>query len=261
MTRPAPPRSAGAASAAPIPTRAARAHQRARVRGLWRLFGAVPLSVGRAAGDRVRSQARHQPVQLQQGFLLSEGLLPQLRDGGRRQAAQAAAAGAGRRDRRHPAGARRAGAGAALRRVHRRRGRHRRGHHRPAAGHGRAYRGQGLFGAGHGGPGPEGRRCVFARGAGRRAGSADEHTSGDGRGRPGAGRRPGGGHQRRRHGASVAGTHARAAQQRYRPDRRFRQESRLDPARRGAGLRIGRRVRQGACGHGGCGRAGGGAAG
>ena len=88
---------------------AARAHQRARVRGLWRLFGAVPLSVGRAAGDRVRSQARHQPVQLQQGFLLSEGLLPQLRDGGRRQAAQAAAAGAGRRDRRHPAGARRAG--------------------------------------------------------------------------------------------------------------------------------------------------------
>ena len=206
----------------PDPEAAARAHQRARVRGLRRLFGAVPLPVGRAAGDRVRPQARHQPVQLQQGFLLSEGLLPQLRDGGRRQAARPLAAG--RRDRRRspavpvlralmayssPAWAAPAWSPSAScwawPRISR-------------AGAVRCWTWRAW---------PR-RRRVFARGAGRRAGSADEHARGDGRGGPGAGRRPGGGHQRRRHGAPVAGTHARAAQQRHRADRRLRQESRLD---------------------------------
>lgn len=191
---------------------AARGHQRTRVRRLWRLFAEIALPVGGAAGDRVRAQARHQPVQLQQGLLLSEGLLPQLRHGGGWQAAQAARAGAGRRGRRRRAATGVAGAGAGLWRLHRRRGRHRRGHHRPVAGHGRAPGRQGLFGAGHGRPGAEGRRGVFARGAGADAGPPDEHPRGDGRGRPDAGRRPGGGHQRRRHGAAAAGPLARAAQ-------------------------------------------------
>ena len=46
-----------------------------------------------AAGDRARHQARDRPVGLQQGFLLRQRLLPELRHGARRQgAAQAKAA-------------------------------------------------------------------------------------------------------------------------------------------------------------------------
>ncbi len=45
------------------------------------------LPLGRAARDRVRPQAPDQPVELQQGLLLPEGLLPELRHG-RERAAQ-----------------------------------------------------------------------------------------------------------------------------------------------------------------------------
>ena len=62
----------------------ARGDQRDGVRGLRRLQREVELPVGRAAGDRVRPQAHHQPVHLQQGLFLREGLLPELRHGGGR---------------------------------------------------------------------------------------------------------------------------------------------------------------------------------
>ena len=57
-----------------------------------------------AARDRVRPQARDRPVLLQQGLLLRQGLLPELRHRRGRQAAQGQ--GAGRRRRRLPAAAR-----------------------------------------------------------------------------------------------------------------------------------------------------------
>ena len=62
----------------------ARHHQRAGLRGLRRLRREVELRLGAAAGDRVRPQAHHRPVVLQQGFLLREGLLPVVRHRARR---------------------------------------------------------------------------------------------------------------------------------------------------------------------------------
>ena len=44
----------------------------------------IELRLGAAAGDRVRPQAHHRPVVLQQGLLLREGLLPVLRHRARR---------------------------------------------------------------------------------------------------------------------------------------------------------------------------------
>ena len=67
-------------------SRPARDHQRAGVRGLRRLRRAVELRVGAAARDRVRPQAHDRPVELQQGLLLRQGLLPVLRHRGRRNA-------------------------------------------------------------------------------------------------------------------------------------------------------------------------------
>ena len=64
----------------------ARGHQRAGVRRLRRLQRAEQLPVGRAAGDRVRPQAHHQPEHLQQGHELPQGLLPELRHRRRRPA-------------------------------------------------------------------------------------------------------------------------------------------------------------------------------
>ena len=74
-------------------SRQARDHQRAGLRGLRRLRREVELRVGAAAGDRVGPQAHHRPVELQQGFLLPEGLLPVVRHGQRR-AAEEGRAGA-----------------------------------------------------------------------------------------------------------------------------------------------------------------------
>ena len=58
---------------------AARPDQSGRLRRLRRLLGAVELHLGRAAGDRVRAQAHHQSIRLQQGLFLPEGLLPVFR--------------------------------------------------------------------------------------------------------------------------------------------------------------------------------------
>ena len=66
---------------------APRHDQSGRLRRLRRLLGAVELHFGRAAGDRDGPQAHHQPVDLQQGLFLPEGLLPVLRHHRRRQAA------------------------------------------------------------------------------------------------------------------------------------------------------------------------------
>ena len=100
-TRPAPPRSAAAASAAPSPippsacsstTRSARAAATAR-----RSRNCVSVE---AARDRARPQARDRPVQLQQGLLLRERLLPELRHGAWRHACARPSAAA-RRVREH----------------------------------------------------------------------------------------------------------------------------------------------------------------
>ena len=73
--------------ARPVPRSGqARRHQRAGLRGLRRLRREVELRLGAAARDRVRPQAHHRPVELQQGLLLREGLLPVLRHGGGREA-------------------------------------------------------------------------------------------------------------------------------------------------------------------------------
>ena len=65
----------------------ARVHQPGGLRGLRRLLGRVQLPVGDAGRDRVRPQARDRPVVLQQGLLLPQRLLPELRHRRRRQAA------------------------------------------------------------------------------------------------------------------------------------------------------------------------------
>ena len=81
----------------PEPERRVR-DQRARLRGLRRLLGAVELHLDRAGRDRVRAQAAHQPELLQQGLLLPQGLLPELRQRRRRERAQGEPrGGAGRR--------------------------------------------------------------------------------------------------------------------------------------------------------------------
>ncbi len=73
----------------------ARHHQRARVRGLRRLWRKVQLRLGAAARNRVWPQAHHRPVVLQQGLLLREGFLPVVRHRARREAEE----GQGRRAR------------------------------------------------------------------------------------------------------------------------------------------------------------------
>ena len=70
-------------------SRQAGRHQRARLRGLRRLRRAIELRRHRAGRDRVRTEARHRPVELQQGLLLHQGLLPELRHGARRRGEEA----------------------------------------------------------------------------------------------------------------------------------------------------------------------------
>ncbi len=76
--------------ARPLPRpAAARLYQRSGLRRLRRLLGDLELPVGGAGRDRVRPQAGDRPVELQQGFLLPEGVLPELCHGAWRQFAQA----------------------------------------------------------------------------------------------------------------------------------------------------------------------------
>ena len=78
-------REAPAAQARPhARSAAARVHQRRRLRRLRRLLRPVELRVGQAAGNRVRPQAHDRPVGVQQGLLVREGLLPELRHRARR---------------------------------------------------------------------------------------------------------------------------------------------------------------------------------
>ena len=148
----------------------ARGHQRARLRGLRRLRRQVELRVGRAGRDRVRPQAHDRPELVQQGFLVREGLLPELRHRRGRHAAQAEE-GRGRRVSR-PARSRAAGDRRALRHPGHRHRRHRRRHDRRADRHGGAPRRQGLQRARHDGPRAEERRRRLARADRRHAGAA-----------------------------------------------------------------------------------------
>lgn len=85
-TRPAQRHTAECSSSAATTTW--RARQYPRMRRLRRLQHPVELRVGDAGGNRVRTQARHRPVVVKQGFLLPEWLLSELRQRQRRAAAQ-----------------------------------------------------------------------------------------------------------------------------------------------------------------------------
>ena len=74
-------------------SRQARLHQHAGLRGLRRLRREVELRVRAAGRDGIRPQAADRPVELQQGLLLRQRLLPVLRDGGRRDDPQGCAGG------------------------------------------------------------------------------------------------------------------------------------------------------------------------
>ena len=90
-------REAAAAQARPISrSRQARLHQRRGLRRLRRLRRQVELRLGAAARDRVRPQAPHRPVGLQQGLLVRRRLLSVVRHH-RRRAAEGARCAKSRR--------------------------------------------------------------------------------------------------------------------------------------------------------------------
>ena len=167
-----------------------RAHQRGSLRGMRRLRRAVELRVHPAAGDPAGPQTHHRPKLVQQGLLVREGVLPQLRHGRGRRAAQAGGAAGGAATGSARAGPTRAGTGMEHRRD--RRGRHGRGHDRRADGHRRPPRRQGRRRAGHGRAGAERRRGDVARTAGGHPCGAARHPGSFQPGRRRAGLRPDG---------------------------------------------------------------------
>ena len=154
-------REATAAQARPLSrSRQARVHQRRCLRGLRRLRRQVELRLGAAARHRIRAQAAHRPIGLQQGLFLRRRLLPVVRHRRR-----GATEGARRGDRAAvlPRAAAAAGRRQALRDSGQRRRRDRRGDGRRHAGDGGASRRQGRGDDRHGRPGAEGRRGVQPR--------------------------------------------------------------------------------------------------
>ena len=106
-------------------------HSPRGLRRLRRLRKGLELHGDRAARDRVRPQAAHQPVELQQGLFLRRGLLPELRHRPRRRPAQTRGDCAAR-----TAGGSRTGPPGNRRALQRARGGHRRlgrGHRQPDA--------------------------------------------------------------------------------------------------------------------------------
>ncbi len=130
----------------------AHLHQRSGVRGLRRLRRSVQLRVGGTARNRVRPQAHDQPVELQQGFLVREGLLPQLRERSGWEAEKRQGTRLEHRRFRCAARTHATNGGGALRHSGDGYRRHRRSHDRAAPGHGGAPGGQGLHRARHGRP-------------------------------------------------------------------------------------------------------------
>ena len=210
----------------------ARLHQRARVRGLRRLRRAVELRVGRAARDRVRPQAHDQPVLVQQGLLVHEGVLPELRDG--RGRAGPPRQGACRRRGRLACPAR---AAASRRRSplqhprHRHR-RHRRHHGGRPGRHGRAHRGQGRQRARHDRARAEERRGDVPRAPRRAAGRALLGAHRGGRGQRGDRLRHGRRGRRRSAIQDAGRPHAARGQHRGGADRRVHAQARLAVPRR-----------------------------
>ncbi|CAG9204376.1 hypothetical protein BVI434_1910012 [Burkholderia vietnamiensis] len=205
----------------------ARRDQRCGMRRLRRLLGEVELPVGRAARNGIRHEAPDQSVELQQGLLLREGVLPELRHGRRRPVEEAE--GGGRRRRRAAAdpGAGAAGDRPRLRRARDRRGRHRRRHDRRAARDGRAPREQGRDRARRHRPRAERRRGDEPRAD---LACADRHPRDahcNGRGRPRDRLRRDRHGRRRMHVADAARCDARRREQCADADRRVHQEPEL----------------------------------
>ena len=224
-------REAAPPQARPVPRPGqARRHQRARLRGLRRLRRAVELRLGAAARDRMGPQAHHRPVELQQGLLLPEGLLPVLRHGRRREAQ----ARQGRRCAGRPAGAARARAArdrADLFDHRDRRRRHRHRHHRRRARHGGASRRQGRRHHRPGRPRAEGRRGLQPHPHRQEARGHPRHPRRGGRMRSRARRRHGGGRQQEGAVDRQARRHHDGDQHRRDPARRLHPQRRLLAAR------------------------------
>ena len=192
--------------------------------------------------DRMGPQAHHRPVELQQGLLLREGLLPVLRHRARREAEEGrergGAGGLG-----GAAVARGAGAQPSLRHHRHRHRRHRRRHHRRRPRHGRQHREQGRRRHRHGRPRAEGRRGLHPHAHRQYAGRDSRHPCRRRRRRPRYRRR----HRRRRQqegaGRGQAGPHPRRGQHRGIPARRFHPQCRFLAADRAPEARHRRRGR------------------
>ena len=203
----------------------ARVHQPRGLRGMRGLRGEVELRRGGAGGDRVRAQARHRPVVVQQGLLLRRGVLPELRHRARWPPAQGRRRLARGRPAARAAGTPASRSGPALR-DHRHRGGGRRGHHhRRAAGDGRPSGIAGMLGAR-----PD-RACAEGRGGGepradRGPARRRHHHAGRQRGGGPGARLRHGGHRGRGHPRDDAGREDRRGGEFARDDDR-----RLHPRR------------------------------
>ncbi len=199
------------------------------------MLGQEQLRVGQAARDRARSQAPDRPEQLQQGLLLRERLLPELRVGAWRRGPQGQAPavdGRAGRSVRVVAAARDAASQRALRHPGHRHRRHGRDHRRRPDRHGGPSRGQGLHRARLHRARAEERRGDEPRPPGAQARGAARRAHRRRRRQPGAGLRHGRGRRTSRAVAYRAGRHQGRDQRPYPAGRGVRDERRHGPGRR-----------------------------
>ena len=205
-------------------------HSPRRVRRLRGLRSRLQLHGDRTAGDRIRAQTAHQPVELQQGLFLRRRFLSELRDCSWGTLAQSR-----RRDASEPLPAGDPGSGLARngRALQRAGGRHRRlgrRHNQPDARRRRLSRRAFQLQSRSDRPEPEIRRGHRARSHGARAGRAARDPDRLGRGRRADRLRP---HRRRgrRMRLEAHPPNARGDLGRSDADRRFRAQSKLERRR------------------------------